>query len=51
MLYGESPSISRKLGLERPRLSIGYPYIVTAVVIHGVYNAGAVLLEVTEVAF
>ena len=35
----------------RPRLSLGYPYMLTAVVIHGLYNVLAVALHVAKVRF
>ena len=35
----------------RPRLSLGYPYMLTAVVIHGVYNAFAVALHFAKFRF
>lgn len=34
-----------------PRLHLAYPYIVTAVVIHGTYNAFAIILSVTKFRF
>ncbi len=35
----------------RPRLQLGFPYVVTAVVIHGVYNAFAVALHLSQFRF
>lgn len=34
-----------------PRISLGYPYLACAMVIHGTYNAGAVLLEMSNFQF
>jgi RsiW-degrading membrane proteinase PrsW (M82 family) len=35
----------------RPVTTIGYPFLITAVIIHGAYNAGAVLLSMTSFQF
>ena len=35
----------------RPRLSLGYPYLLTAIVIHGAYNGLAVLLSAVNYRF
>ncbi len=35
----------------RPRLALGYPYLVTAIVIHGTYNALAVTLHAVHFRF
>ena len=33
--------------LERPKISLGYPYLVTAAVIHGSYNAVTLILDIS----
>jgi hypothetical protein len=35
----------------RPDLALGYPYLVTAIVVHGSYNTLALLLSLTNTAF
>jgi len=35
----------------RPRLHLGFPYAVTAIVLHGAYNAFALILSLTRYAF
>jgi len=35
----------------RPRLSLGFPYLLTAVLVHGIYNAFAVGLHVAQFEF
>ena len=37
--------------LQRPQISHAYPFIVTAVIVHGVYNAFAIFLSFTEFQF
>jgi len=37
--------------LDRPRLALAYPYVLTAVVVHGTYNALALLLTVAGFTF
>ncbi len=37
--------------LHRPRMALAYPYILTAVVVHGTYNAFATLLEALDYHF
>jgi len=37
--------------LDRPRLALWFPHVVTAIVLHGLYNAFAVALAVGGVTF
>ena len=37
--------------LERPRLALGYPYVIAAVVVHGAYNTLALILSAAGFTF
>lgn len=37
--------------LQRPQISYAYPFIITAVIVHGAYNAFAIYLSFTEFQF